>query len=388
MMQDEYDFIIAGGGLAGLSLAIRLATPEFSSYRIAILDKSRKDKNDRTWSFWTTEKNHRFSSIFRHKWERLAFYAPGFERVERPAPYYYASLRGIDFYNYAWSQIKEYSHITFIQTDVSEIIEKGDHVICSTSSGKFSAPYVFDSIVRKMPINDPLFLWQHFLGWEIELDNDHFDPTTATFMDFRVDQCDGPTFVYVLPFDKRSALVEVTLFSRNLLSRDDYEQMLRDYLDKFLKKSYTIRDAELGKIPMTTASFGKGSDRIIPIGTNNATVKASTGYAFTRIENESDLIIDRIRKNKISKVRSKRKFTWYDRTLLNVITTGKEDGRKIFSLLFQRNKMAKILKFLDDQTSLLEETHIFSTLPFWSFLRAFTVENVVSFAKSDTVSNS
>ena len=388
MEGQKYDLVIAGGGLAGLSLGLRLAAPEFAHLRIAILDKDKKDKNDRTWSFWTDNKNDRFAPIYRKTWSKLAFYAPGLERIEEPNPYHYASLRGIDFYKYALDLIDTAGHIEFVQTEVESIIEVDEYVEVLTSNGRIVGNFVFDSIVRKMPVDDHLFLWQHFLGWEIELTNGSFDDSMATFMDFRIDQVDGPTFVYVLPFTKTTALVEVTLFTKRLLEVDEYEEMLKEYLDQFLDEPYEVKEKELGKIPMTTAPFGQSSKRIIAIGTNNATVKASTGYAFTRIQRECDELVERIRRNKLSHVKGKKKFTWYDKTLLNVITTGKEDGRKVFTMMFEKNKIVNILKFLDDRTSVIEEIRIFRTLPFLSFLRGFLVENVFSLAKRKTVSNS
>jgi len=48
-----YDFIIAGGGLAGLSLAWYLVHSRLRDSRILLLDKEPKQKNDRTWCYWS-----------------------------------------------------------------------------------------------------------------------------------------------------------------------------------------------------------------------------------------------------------------------------------------------------------------------------------------------
>ncbi len=380
-MSQEYDYIICGAGLSGLSLSLRLADPEFSQKRILLLDKSKKDKNDRTWSFWTEPGNNLFESIYRKSWQKLAFYAPGFECIDQPGSYSYHTINGLDFYNYAFDKINQCDHITFLQTDIFKVIDGIDKVLVDTSSGCFEASYVFDSVVKKFPEKHPLFVWQHFLGWEVALKKGSFDKETATFMDFRIDQEGETRFVYVLPFDEKKALVEATIFSKEIARESDYEQILIDYMSKYVSSDYDILHRELGAIPMTTAKFGNSSKRIICIGTNNATVKPSSGYAFTRIQKESDVILQRIRTNDIRPVKPNERFLAYDRTLLDVLLSNKESGRKVFTMMFQHNKMKDILKFLDEKSSLIEEMRLFKTLPFWSFLKAFVKKNVFSLTK-------
>jgi lycopene beta-cyclase len=48
----KYDFIIAGGGLAGLSLAYYMNQTVLREKSILIIDQDTKTKNDRTWCFW------------------------------------------------------------------------------------------------------------------------------------------------------------------------------------------------------------------------------------------------------------------------------------------------------------------------------------------------
>lgn len=48
----KYDYIIAGGGLAGLSLAYYMNQTVLREKSILIIDQDTKTKNDRTWCFW------------------------------------------------------------------------------------------------------------------------------------------------------------------------------------------------------------------------------------------------------------------------------------------------------------------------------------------------
>ena len=376
-MAQEYDYIICGAGLAGLSLAIRLSDSAYSDKRILILDKSNKKINDRTWSFWAHKDKLHFPSIVRKSWSNLAFYSPGHSIVTTPRNYQYHTISGLDFYNYAFQQIEKAKHIQFVQTEISMISENENAAVVETTSGTFTGSIVFDSVVRSFPEKDPLFVWQHFLGWEVKLAKGSFDVDTATFMDFRIDQQGETRFVYVLPYTSKTALVEATIFSKEIAEPHVYEEILKDYMKRYVSDDYEIESEELGAIPMTTAPFGRSTDRIICIGTNNATVKPSSGYAFMRIQEEIEKIMDLIDKGSVRPVKRSSKFLAYDKTLLNVLLTGKESGSSVFSMMFSRNTVDKILKFLDEKTSLKEEVRIFSTLPFWSFLRAFARENVL-----------
>ena len=49
----QYDYIIIGNGLAGFQLALALSQDTFfDNKKIALIDKSDKTENDKTWSFW------------------------------------------------------------------------------------------------------------------------------------------------------------------------------------------------------------------------------------------------------------------------------------------------------------------------------------------------
>ena len=54
-MTKHYDFILAGGGLAGLSLACHLVNSPLRDSPILSVDPDTKERNDRTWSYWTRQ---------------------------------------------------------------------------------------------------------------------------------------------------------------------------------------------------------------------------------------------------------------------------------------------------------------------------------------------
>ena len=93
----------------------------------------------------------------------------------------------------------------------NKVIEKENSYY--VNGKKLNGEYIFDS---RPPNFDNNILLQHFHGIEIECDEDKFDFKTAILMDFRCDQSKGIHFIYFLPFSKKRALVESTLFSNKV----------------------------------------------------------------------------------------------------------------------------------------------------------------------------
>ena len=51
MTSSNWDIVIVGGGLGGLSLAVELAQPQFAHLRVLVLEKRTAYTRDRTWSY-------------------------------------------------------------------------------------------------------------------------------------------------------------------------------------------------------------------------------------------------------------------------------------------------------------------------------------------------
>ena len=95
----DYDYILSGGGLAGLSLAYHLINSPLRDRSILIIDKDAKQQNDRTWCFWAQQPTL-FDEIAYRTWQRLRFASDDFTREYDLAPYHYQMIRGIDFYDF------------------------------------------------------------------------------------------------------------------------------------------------------------------------------------------------------------------------------------------------------------------------------------------------
>jgi hypothetical protein len=110
----EYNFIMAGGGAAGLSLDCHLVRTPAGQGPILIIDRDAKQKNDRTWCFWTTQPTLFDQAIYR-SWEQIRFTAPGFDQLYTLQPYRYQMIRDIDFYQEARQQLAGHANVTFLR---------------------------------------------------------------------------------------------------------------------------------------------------------------------------------------------------------------------------------------------------------------------------------
>ncbi|MBI5857826.1 MAG: lycopene cyclase [Sphingobacteriales bacterium] len=370
----RYDYIIAGAGCAGLSLAMHMIhSGKFREKKVLIVDRDHKEKNDRTWCFWE-ENPGLFESIVYKRWNNAWFHNEDFSRLISLSPYEYKLIRGKDFYDYCFKHIRQASNFDFQLGEIKGIYNRNDNAVLMLDDKEVLASYIFNSILFDKPdLNrKEYYLLQHFKGWVIETDKPSFNPDEAILMDFRVDQKEGTTFVYVMPFSKTKALVEYTVFSERLSEPVRYEEGLNEYISQILKiGSYQIVENEFGVIPMTNHRFPLSNGNIINIGTAGGQTKPSSGYTFRFIQKHSAAIIEKLAAGENPVIRTtKGRFRFYDTVLLNILYNQTLPGKKIFSSLFKKNKPQQLLRFLDNESSFAEELKIISSLPAWPFFKA------------------
>jgi lycopene beta-cyclase len=374
--QNKYDYIITGMGCAGLSLVVRLIqSGKFADKKILLIDKDAKRTNDRTWCFWEKAEGV-FESIVHQRYQHIWFHAASFSKLLDIAPYQYKLIRGIDFYDYCLQIIATQSNIEIVQATVTQIGNESNQAYIIANGITYYATYIFNSILLAQPVLKPKehYLLQHFKGWVVETPTPAFTPAQATFMDFRVSQQFGTTFVYVMPYSETKALVEYTLFTESLLQPAQYKEGLKNYIQQFLKiDAYNIVEEEFGVIPMTSHRFAAVQGNIINIGTAGGQTKASSGYTFNFIQKHSARIVENLIKLKnpfIALPHGPSRFHFYDSTLLDILKNKTLSGDIIFSQLFKKNKPQPVLRFLDNESSLSDELKITTSLPVWPFLKA------------------
>lgn len=372
--QQAYDYIIIGGGLAGLQLSMALGEDSFfDTLRIAIIEPEEKIMHDRSWSFWEEENNNKWDEVVHHQW-KTAIIKDGNDVFRLPmSPYTYKSIRSGDFYAFAKDKISNYPNISWIKDKVLEVND--GH--CQGENDTYKAEYIFDGRLSPTFKENGIYIQQHFKGWVIESDELQLDTQSFTMMDFSLKYKDHCCFTYVLPYSETKALVEFTFFSPDLVEDHVYDKLLQQYISKELNLTeYTILEIEQGNIPMSSFPFeNENTDRYTKIGTAGGWVKASSGYSFKNTEQKIKQLVKNLKsQQRPDKGLFKQRFKHYDRLLLRILHEENNLGNEIFKEMYERNSIAQIFKFLDEKTTFIEELRIINKFNKAPFLRSLRKE--------------
>jgi len=387
-MGSPFDFIIAGGGAAGLSLACHLINSPLRDCSILIVDKDDDDQINRNWGFWTNQPTL-FDATVSRAWRQLHVVGEGFERTFDLEDYQYKLIRGADFYRYALDTLRARGNadpvrVTFARGVVERVEDAAganDEARVVVNGREYHGRWVFDSIMRagalKRQSGPYRFLKMHFKGWEIETSDDVFNPNAATLFDFRTpagrpSEVRAMRFFYVMPFTSRRALVEYVLFSPDVLRQDHYERALREHIESVRGiQDYQIVFEENGCVPITDYPFARRTGRrIMAIGAKGGQLKPSTGYSFMRVQQDSAAIVQSLLKcgHPFDVSHGARLFRLGDSVLLDIMLRRGDEIKPIFTAMFAKNPIHRVFRFLDETASPLDVMGMVASLPPWQFV--------------------
>lgn len=370
-----YDFVIAGAGCSGLSLATSLAKAN-TKHSILLIDNNIHTNQDKTWCFWDTlnSSDLPYTSTV---WQNLNFYSDNYEKKEKILPFNYVGVKSGDFYKYSYDVLKNAKNIDIIEENIERIYGLESGACLETKTQKFHCQYLFNSTSissgQSKSNSSYSALKQHFQGWLVKTEKPVFEKNTATFMDFRTEQHEEVRFFYVLPYSEREALIEYTIFSKQLLADEAYDKQIEKYIQETLQiENFTIIEKEKGIIPMEFIHQDITHNNIIPIGIVGGALKPSTGFAFSLIQKQVDQIIKSIQSDNLPLFKKKiqNRFSFYDTILLHLLQKKEINKSAIFISLFKGNNIGTILTFLSEKTGIFGEMKIFSTLPIKVFIGA------------------
>ena len=349
----EFDYIIIGGGCAGLSLAYELDLhSKLKNKTLAIVEPRDEYKRDKTWSFWKVSP-HNFEDCTIKSWDNFTINIPSHLKHVGCKNMPYQTIDSGLFYQKIIDKIKQNNNIYFFK-NINEVNTENS--------------FIFNSVGDK--IDNKSSLWQHFSGIEIETSKDFFDEKIFNLMDFDCDQKNSVHFFYTLPFSKTKALIETTWISDlNNTSLNDYDIQLKDYIEDKLKiKNYKINYKETGAIPLFHPNNIKKLNQI-EIGTAGGMTRLSTGYTFLNIQEQSKYIRKNIENIKDTKIFSiERKYEFLDNIFLKVLKKNPERMAQIFYKMFNSSPNT-VINFLSNKSNILEDISIISKMPKWVFLK-------------------
>lgn len=239
----EPDLLLVGGGLANGLLALRLSRsrPELD---VRIVEAADRLGGAHTWSFFerdlTPEQQAWIAPLIVHRWPGYAVHFPGGNRRLSSG---YASVTATRFD--AVIQAALPGRIQF-----NAAVETVSPTQVTLADGTpLRARVVIDG--RGPTATPDLMLgFQKFVGLEVRLTQPH-GLAEPVIMDATVDQAEGYRFLYVLPFDARTLLIEDTRYTDgDDLDRATLRQGVLDYAAQRGWTVETVLREEEGVLPI------------------------------------------------------------------------------------------------------------------------------------------
>ncbi|MBC7431322.1 MAG: hypothetical protein H7345_04580 [Rubritepida sp.] len=360
----DYDVAILGAGLAGLSLAGRLAAPCFSGLRVLVVEPRVTYARDRTWSYWALAA-HPFQAAVSASWERWAVAADGVHVVCAAAGLRYESIPSDAFYSLALDLVRAAPHIDLHLGALATAVEDTNGVRVTFGSTTVRAAMAFDT----RPPNGARRhgLVQLFGGLEIETDKAVFDAGTAMLMDFRCAQAGAAHFTYVLPSSNHRALVEDTWFAPLGLHPPDHVTAIRSYMrSRYGVERFATVFEEQGALPMDPVFQPRVGQRLLPLGVAGGATRPSTGYAFHAIQSRCDGLAQDLLAGRLPRPARARPalVRMMDRVLLDLLGRQPELAPRIFAALFQRCEPRALVRFLNDSARPTDFVAVAAAIPF------------------------
>jgi len=200
-----HGLIIAGGGLAGVltALAIAKARPDLD---MVLLEAAASLGGNHTWSAFASDLDPAATALVAplvvHRWDGYAVHFKGLSRT-LSTPYLSITAERLD-------RVARQQLAARVRLDTPVAAVDGTGVTLPDGT-RLEADAVIDARGAAQLAGTRL-RWQTFLGKEVRLSRPH-GLTEPVVMDARVPQFDGYRFVYVLPFDAETLLIEDTYYT-------------------------------------------------------------------------------------------------------------------------------------------------------------------------------
>ncbi len=286
--KNRADIAIAGGGLAGTLIALRLKElrPDLS---VCLFEKDGALGGNHTWSFHETDVSPEILAFLRpfvsYRWPRQSVSFPGHSRTLETA---YASIESRKLHAVAAPLLKDGLRLNAAVAAVSATsvsLEGGDAI---------EAGAVIDA--RGELRSGHLTLgFQKFIGQEIEFAAPH-GLDGPIIMDATVAQEDGYRFLYVLPFTDRTALVEDTRYADGAdLEKEALRRGIETYCSRRRWRIASILREEEGVLPIALggdikAYLDEGPAGVARVGMRAGLFHPLTGYSLPDAASLADLI--------------------------------------------------------------------------------------------------
>lgn len=373
-MAERVDLVVIGGGLAGLSLALRLARAGYAG-QLRVVEPREAYLDDRSWAFWTPDGSALPVPACRH-WDRWRFSRRDGARVVQSAPgWRYVYVRSLDVYQAAQGAIAAMPNAKLMCGVRAGAIDRvADRFTVETSAGALSARHVVDTRPPSATqwAGTPMF--QSFAGREIALAQPGLDDGEVELMtDMRAD-AHGFVFSYVLPLSPTRALVEATRFSAQPLGAGVLAADLGALLSARGWSQAEVIRSEAARLPMGLPRAGEdaGPAGVVRAGMAAGALRAASGYGFQRIQAWAERCANAVMAGgaPVGHPAEPRLRAWMDRVFLQALVTAPARTPDFFMGLASTVPGPAFVRFMSDRAGWGDHARVIAGLPPGPFLRA------------------
>ncbi|QDC80080.1 lycopene cyclase family protein [Candidatus Methylopumilus universalis] len=367
-MKQKFDIGIIGAGLSGLTLGNSLLSKKIKNF--ILIEKNTHLKNDKTYSFWSGpglfDIKKSFSVKPKKEWSQIEIKVKNKSYKIDLGSYRYACYSSESILDELYKKITKEGIKVERGQSINHVKKNQDGWEIKLKNKKILLKNVIDSRPNKIFDDKYPSLKQVFVGSEIISNQNIFDENVVTLMDFS-ESNKNVIFTYILPFSKNKALIETTFFSSEINFKQ-VEKIHNLTLKKFDIKEITR--TEQAVLPMSPYIDRKMEEQYFRIGNFAGASRPASGYAFTRIA----LWADQIKTKKefcYDMIHHKENYltNWLDKIFLSVLRSNPKKAPEIFKVFFTKVPISSVIRFLSDQSRLVDYFVIILKLPKLVMLR-------------------
>ena len=369
----EFDHIIVGAGLSGLLMADALLKMHGDRpQRLLILDPRPADDQPVTYAYWSTR------PTLLDRWAIGSWTHLGI--VDRRGQEKVSILTGARYTAVSWNRaraellekVSRDPRITLLQQAADAVADGSDCARVRVGGTVFTGRWVYDSRPPVLPSGTArrraAHLVQAFHGIWVSAEDPVIDTRCATLLDFSTEEGPDLAFTYVLPVAARSAMVMAVRMSPSA--------HLPDPAPAATRLLGSAAWAEVGRESGTTllmpSSRRRQGRHILAIGRRGGRVRASTGYAATRILADTEHVLHSLQKR--GHPFAVPPDPWWqailDRIWLRAMTREGAEFQEAFVSLFTRAPVDSVVRFLNGHAGPSDVAAVITALPPLPFLRA------------------
>ena len=347
-------------GLGPSGLAVNKILFGDTSNEIIAFENDDINNRDNFFGFWLTDWMKPYENIIEKKWHKWTIGDRNINitHISNEKPYCVISFK-------KWKNfcLETKNKLALKNKQVVQYFPVNNYFkIITADKNEYYAENIYDSRSKKEKKGE---LIQHFFGINITVADNTFDEKKLTLMDF-TNENNILHFIYVLPFNHNKALVESTVFSKEVFQTSWYREKIIEYLKQKNINEYKEVGVEKGVIPMFfTEEKRSPYSNIFNIGIRGGACKPSTGYAFSFLIKQIQLL-----KNSKKNYVNVHKFleNKMDKIFINFLKNNNENGQSFIKLASNLNGN-EFQSFMMGESNLITKLKIIKSMPKLPFIK-------------------